>query len=187
MMPAKPEGKCAAEKDEATELWPFMLQVYAAPGVAPVCLRLQETYGLDIPLFLAVLHGAVLDKALDAAAIRALDASCARWRQDVIHPLRRIRTVMKSGTILAWNPRIPALREAVKAQELMAERIEAEVLEALIRSLSPTMRPAGEKPLQEAASLVLDLQAPDRATLLPEDARYICEILAGPKKGCAAT
>ncbi|WP_287884720.1 TIGR02444 family protein [Paracoccus sp. (in: a-proteobacteria)] len=186
-MQAGPKGKCAAEKDEATALWPFMLKIYAAPGVAPACLRLQETYGLDIPLFLAVLHGAVLGKALDAAAIRALDASCAQWRQDVIHPLRRIRTAMKSDASLAWNPRVPALREAIKAQELTAERIEAEVLEALIRSLSPTMRPAGVKPLQEAASLVLDLQAPDRAALLPEDARHVCEALAGLEKGCAST
>ncbi len=44
-MQAGPKGKCAAEKDEATALWPFMLKIYAAPGVAPACLRLQETYG----------------------------------------------------------------------------------------------------------------------------------------------
>lgn len=187
MMPANPEGKCAAEKHKMTELWPFMLKNYAAPGVAPACLRLQETYGLDIPLFLAVLHGAVLGKALDAVAIRALDASCAEWRQSVIRPLRRIRTMMKSDDVLAWNARVPALREAIKAQELMAERIEAEVLEARIQMLPPTGRLGDEKPLEEVASLVLDLQAPDRGASLPEDARYICEVLAGREEGRAST
>ncbi|QRZ15104.1 TIGR02444 family protein [Paracoccus methylovorus] len=168
----------ATDSDGMTELWPFMSRIYASPGVASACLRLQETYGLDIPLLLAVLYGAVSDRALDAVAVQALDASCAEWRKTVVRPLRRIRTAMKSGDVMAWSARVPALREAIKAQELMAERIEVEVLEALIRSLPPASQLGGERTLEDAARLVLDLQAPDRADMLPEDARHICKVLS---------
>lgn len=160
--------------DLRTDLWAFMLAIYAQPGVASACLRLQEAHGLDVPLALAALHGVATGKRLDAAAVRALDTACTEWRARVIQPLRRLRRDMKDAHLLAWHADAPALREAVKAQELQAESLQARVLHALIRAL-----PEAEHPdYDDVLALVLDLRDPGRAPRLSADARHITKSCA---------
>jgi len=117
--PAPPPADEAVEAVEAA-LWRFCLRVYAAPGAADACLALQDEAGVDIPLLLAALWSAVEGPGvLDAAALTALDAVVADWRDNVVRPLRRIRRWMKASGHAA-HP----LRERVKADELAAERHE---------------------------------------------------------------
>lgn len=163
----------------AADLWSFMLAIYARPGVAPACLRLQEAHGLDVPLFLAALYGAAGGRRLDTAAMRSLDGACAEWRDQVIRPLRQVRRAMKDAHLLGWHPDVPALREAVKAQELQAENIQVRVLEAMILALPEAARPNREDALPDVSALVLDLCDPGREERLPADARNIAEACRG--------
>ncbi len=150
-----------------------MVKVYGRPGVAAACLRLQETYRLDVPLLLAVLFGRISGRELDSTAIRTLDDACASWRDQVVRPLRNIRTAMKSHPWMASMPRVPALRESIKASELNAERIEGEMLEELLKALPLAAGDCTVTALAELAADVLDIGAPERAERIPPDAQLI--------------
>ena len=105
-------------------LWPFVLRVYKADGVAGVCLELQETDGVDVPilLFSAWLGACARWTSLDDIA--KLDAQIAPWRTEVVQPLRKIRQRLKYGPAPAPSDQTTPLREAIKSAELSAERLE---------------------------------------------------------------
>ncbi|WP_200911749.1 TIGR02444 family protein [Mesorhizobium sp. 1M-11] len=159
-----------ADNDKAPlDLWAFMLGVYARPDVAPACLRLQDAHGLDIPLMLAVLYGGVCGRVPDPEQIRAFDENCRVWRETAIRPLREVRRAMKSHDWLASQPRALLLRERVKAAELEAERVEADVLERMLGDISLGSRQIDIDGLIDLTVTVLDLYDPGRAKRVPPD------------------
>lgn len=122
-------------------LWDFALRVYGAPGVAPACLELQDTLGADVPFLLFAGWMDARGVALDAAEIARLDREIAAWRAEIVRPLRAIRRRLKTGPAPAPGPQSEALRDAIKAAELSAEKLELERLEAI-----GTLYPAGTGP-----------------------------------------
>lgn len=163
-----------ADNDEAPlDLWPFMLGVYANPGVATACLRLQEAHGLDIPLMLAVLHGGVTGHVPGPEQIQMFDQNCRAWREAAIRPLREARRAMKSHDWLASQPRVPGLRDSVKAAELEAERVEADVLEQMLSDIPPGPRLIDIDGLSGLTATVLDLYDPGRTERVPPDVNTI--------------
>lgn len=131
--------------DSGPRLWDYAVGLYSKPGVSQACLDIQEKGGVDVPL---LLFGAWLGSrrvALPAADCERFDAAIAQWRAEVIHPLRRVRRRMKSGPPPAPSPETDRLREAVKAAELNAERVELDVLETLGEERLSSVTP-GESP-----------------------------------------
>lgn len=162
----------ATNRGLAEQLWSFMLQVYSRPGIAQSCLALQDRYGVDIPLFLSALYACLDGRRVDRAAVSTLDRACADWRRHVILPLRQIRRRMKGPDLLGTHPHAPDLRERIKAAELQAERVEADMHATLIADLpAETDWDRGlEARLIDTAKLVLklgDSSDPDR---LPAEA-----------------
>ncbi|MDW6024340.1 TIGR02444 family protein [Mesorhizobium sp. BAC0120] len=155
------------------DLWAFMLSVYSRPGVAPACLRLQDDHGLDIPLMLAVLYGGVTGRVPSSEQIRTFDQNCRVWRETAVRPLRQVRRAMKSHNWLASQPRILLLRERVKAAELDAEKVEAEVLEQMLGEILPSSRLCDVEGLLDLTVSVLDLYDPERKEWLPSDLNAI--------------
>ncbi|ACI99249.1 TIGR02444 family protein [Rhodospirillum centenum] len=134
------------------DLWRFSLAVYARPGVAPMCLELQDRHGADVNLllwaaWLALVHGHVLTPEELAGA----EAAVAPWREAVVRPLRAVRRTLK-----APEPPLPAdagaLRERIKAVELEAERLQQQMLDGL-----PATRRPGGSPASPAAALATNL------------------------------
>src|SRR5262249_13864485 len=87
------------------DVWRFVVLFYARAGVARACLTLQEKLGLDVnillfAIFAQIERGIVLDKN----DVTAIDAMVRDWRSDIIHPLRQVRTRMKSGPSPAPSP-----------------------------------------------------------------------------------
>lgn len=110
-------------------LWRFVLPFYARDGVSPACLTLQEKLGADVNILLFAIYAAVeRGTALDEADLVALDTLVEQWRREVIHPLRRVRTRMKSGPSPAPSPVTEQLRNRIKAAELEAEQTQLAVL-----------------------------------------------------------
>ncbi|WP_263143926.1 TIGR02444 family protein [Pseudomonas sp. RIT-PI-AD] len=100
-------------------LWSFALALYARPGVEEACLRLQAQ-GADVCLLLA---GAWLDGrgiACEERRLHVLRAIAAPWRHLTIQPLRDLRESWR--TPAREDAALNALREAIKALELQAER-----------------------------------------------------------------
>jgi uncharacterized protein (TIGR02444 family) len=147
-------------------LWKFSLAVYGAPGVSAACLDLQERRGADVNLVLyAAFVGSSGRGRLDAAALAACQAAVEPWSRAAVQPLRAVRRVLKGG--LAGVPAAPAaaLRRAVQAAELEAERIEQMVLAARLGepddSRDAALRRADA--LANMAAYLAGLPAPDAA------------------------
>ncbi|MEA1650350.1 TIGR02444 family protein [Nitrospirillum sp. BR 11164] len=109
--------------------WPYALDAYARPGVAEACLAAQDGHGADVPLLLWGAWAAARGHTLTEGDLDAAATAAARWRAPVIEPLRQARRALKA--LAADAPANEALRQAVKAAELEAERLYMASLEQL--------------------------------------------------------
>jgi uncharacterized protein (TIGR02444 family) len=103
---------------DANPLWNFSLALYALDGVAPACLELQETAGVDVNLLLFCSWRAWQGIALDPADLQAVDAVVANWRKDIVHPIRALRQRLRD------YPGVETSRSLIKQAELEAERVQ---------------------------------------------------------------
>jgi uncharacterized protein (TIGR02444 family) len=114
------------------DLWSFSLAFYAQRGVATSCLRCQDEAGADVNLLLFLLWQARAGVVFTPDEIAAIDREIASWRAEVVQPLRAVRRYLKGRDA-------DALRDAVKAAELDAERLQQ-------AALTRHARPPGEAP-----------------------------------------
>jgi uncharacterized protein (TIGR02444 family) len=140
------------------EFWRFSLQTYARSTVSALCIELQDRDGRDVNiLLLALFAGLVLGRRLAAEDFAALDAATAPWRDRITQKLRAVRRDLKSWT---GDPAAQALRRAVEAAEIEAERLAQRQLLAAL--------PAGpvEAPGQDLACANLRVYAGTAAEAL---------------------
>jgi len=131
--------------------WAFALAIYARPGVAEACLTLQNEAGADVMMLLMVAFAAVRHRILlTPDEIRALDDSCRPWREQIVWPLRAIRSGLKTGPLPAPNSETEQFRSKVKTVELAAERLENQRLAECL-----PLRPGGEALSSEQLRAVL--------------------------------
>jgi len=122
--------------------WAFALEIYARPGVADACVKLQNEAGVDVMMLLVITFAAVRHRILlTAAEIRELDEACRPWREQIVWPLRAIRSGLKTGPAPAPNGETEEFRSKVKAVELAAERLQNQLL-AVHLPLRPPKRDA---------------------------------------------
>lgn len=117
--------------DPSSAFWDFSLQFYGRPGVASACLELQDSAGADINVVLYLFYLAAQSRRLDEDAIAALDAATVQWRDRVVRPLRMARRHLKSCPAPFAGDGSAELRNAIKRDELAAERIEHTAIERL--------------------------------------------------------
>jgi uncharacterized protein (TIGR02444 family) len=108
-------------------LWRFAVDLYGR--TADACLALQDGYGLDVNLLLFAAWVAE-ERGLAMTADRAAEADgwVQDWREEVVRPLRAVRRRLKTGAPIP-GPAAEALREAIMAAEIDAERIELDWLQ----------------------------------------------------------
>ena len=109
--------------------WNFSLALYALDGVAPACLELQETAGVDVNLLLFCSWRAWQGIALEPEDLQAVDAAVSAWREDVVQPIRVLRQQLRA------YPGVEASRSLIKQAELEAERVQQQCMYQ--QSLSP--------------------------------------------------
>jgi uncharacterized protein (TIGR02444 family) len=152
--------------------WAFALEIYARPGVAEACLKLQNEAGVDVMIFLMVAYAAVRHRIfLTLAEIRTLDETCRPWREQIVRPIRAIRSGLKRGPLPAPNPETEQFRSKVKAIELAAERLQNQLLAECL-PLRPPERDAVDPEelrsvLRSVAMLFLETRGRPIAELLP--------------------
>jgi uncharacterized protein (TIGR02444 family) len=128
-----------------SDLWSFAVSLYGAQDVSKACLFLQEESAVDVPVLLFAAWSGRRSVALSQDDLRDINGTIGAWREEVILPLRVLRKRLKSGPRPAPDKRSETLRNAIKAAELSAERIELKELEAQGRRLSKT---SGASPLE---------------------------------------
>jgi uncharacterized protein (TIGR02444 family) len=146
----------------AGALWRFSLAVYGAPGVAAACLELQDRWGADVNLALAVCWAGASGRGrLGIADIARLDRLAAPLRADVVEPLRKARRALKRHVAHG------ALRARIQELELEAEGCVQRILEAEIAPREmcepPTLRPAAARTNLEVYLRYLGAPAPGTA------------------------
>jgi uncharacterized protein (TIGR02444 family) len=134
--------------DLEAESWAFALDVYARPGVADACLKLQGEAGVDVMMLLFIAFAAVhLRILLRPAEIGELDEASRPWREQVVRPLRAIRSRLKEGPLPAPSHETEQFRSKIKTVELEAERLQNQLLAELLVKLPADRLPQG-KPKQ---------------------------------------
>jgi uncharacterized protein (TIGR02444 family) len=157
--------------------WAFALQIYAEPGVAEACLRLQDEAGVDVMLLLTVAFSCHRGIPISSADIAAMDESCRPWREQIVKPLRALRTALKSGPRPAPNAVTEILRNQVKASELLAERLANDLLAAELQSRAGAPRPVTADERRAALRQVVDLALPGPRPMRIDDFASLIEVL----------
>ncbi len=136
--PTKSSDVSADDVDawSGTNLWDFSVAVYEREPVQNVCLTLQDSVGADVNLILYCLWLGVSGRGqIDADTFAYLSEAVSVWHKQVIVPLRGVRRQLREPPARVSPSMASTLRTQVKESELLAERIELDVLsEALDRS-----------------------------------------------------
>lgn len=124
----------SSRRDADAESWSFALRIHAEPGVADACLRLQNEAGVDVMILLTTAFAAVrLRVVLQADDLREIDQACRAWREQIVRPLRVLRTTLKSGPPPAPGRATEQLRSAIKRSERVAERLQNRLIAKCLR------------------------------------------------------
>jgi uncharacterized protein (TIGR02444 family) len=102
----------------ATECWAFAARIYAEHGVADACLELQNIAGVDVMMLLAAIFATTQQRiSLSYSDLEEMDALCTQWREQVIRPLRVLRTALKFGPAPAPSETTENLRSQIKTSD----------------------------------------------------------------------
>jgi hypothetical protein len=82
-----------------------------------------------------------------------MDAACRPWREQIVLPLRVLRTTLKTGPAPAPGGGAERLRSSLKAAELSAERLQNELLAGWLANRTPRPR------IAERAEIIAALHA----------------------------
>ncbi|MEO8813204.1 MAG: TIGR02444 family protein [Caulobacteraceae bacterium] len=111
--------------------WDFAVDLYGRPGVATVCLALQDDHGQCVPLLLWRLWAAAGGRPVAAGVLRGAVDLARGWDGEVVARLRSVRRALKSppdGVGTQWRL---GVRESVETAERAAERALLVALEGL--------------------------------------------------------
>ncbi len=157
-------------------LWDYAVSIYAHPEVAAACLALQDDHGQCAPLLLW--RAWAIDRELDGNVLAQAVRAARSWDLAVVSPLRAVRRSLRAPHPPVADEARLAVRGAVQAAELSAERRLLETLEALTPA-----RDARPTELETAlAELTAALGAPAPEDLL---ARLAAAVRAATPQGRA--
>jgi uncharacterized protein (TIGR02444 family) len=114
-------------REDAAQFVQFALRLYSRPGVAPVCLRLQEECGLNVNCLLLAAWAARQGLAVDETLWEELQRQTAAIRESAVQPIRRLRKQISKDVKLKEELRAPLKRLLLYA-EVRAEQAEERVL-----------------------------------------------------------
>ncbi|HWF01415.1 MAG TPA: TIGR02444 family protein [Caulobacteraceae bacterium] len=122
--------------------WDWLVQAHGAPGVEGVCLALQDGHGQCVSFLLWRAWAACEGRAVSDAELARAATLARAWEANVSAPVRAVRRRLKSPLDGVREEARLAYRQGLFAQELGAEKVLVDALEAM------TPAPAG--PRQDA-------------------------------------
>ena len=109
-------------------------EAYAKPGVEPLLIALQDQHRLNVNIILWCLWCSEKFEEPQPILLRKAADLIREWSTSVVGPLRTARRALKNPPPQASAGNASALQARLKEDELAAERIEQEMLEALASS-----------------------------------------------------
>lgn len=137
--------------------WDFSVRTYRSEGVPQACLGLQNETGADVNVLLFCCWVGASRGEFQTAAYDAVMAFSHSWADNVVRPLRSVRTWMKIAG--CPDPLLPkekcmSLRERIKLVEFEAEQLQENVMQSMI----DTSPPVAMCNTEQVQSAVLNLQ-----------------------------
>ena len=120
--------------EQPASLWNFSVHTYGKPGVADACLALQDRHGLDVNVLLFCCWFGHTRGVVDEPLWDRVLAFSEPWANNVVRPLRTVRTWMKHTGCTqpdVSNEECMRLREEIKRIELKAEQLQENTLQSL--------------------------------------------------------
>ena len=120
--------------EQPVSLWNFSVHTYGKPGVADACLALQDRHGLDVNVLLFCCWFGCTRGAVDEPLWDRVLAFSEPWADNVVRPLRAVRSWMKHTGCTQpdiSNDACMELREETKRIELRAEQLQEKTLQSL--------------------------------------------------------
>ena len=122
-----PRCRCMVGADMTSDLssnpfWDYSLATYGRPQVAEICLALQDNFEIDVNFLLYALWLGSGGYELTETHLSALEGEVARWRAEVLKPLRALRRQLPVDGPGA------AIRDEIRAIELRAERRQQDLM-----------------------------------------------------------
>lgn len=162
----------------AHPFWDWSLAVYARPGVAPPLLRLQDEQGLDVNLLLFCIWAAAAGPGgLRREEVAAARGAVARWRSDLLVPLRALRRACTAGQHALPAPQLLRVRQALQQAELDAEHAAQLQIAASLGRAGPAT-PGGD-PLAGAVAALRHLLVLESVDPGPAVLEALAPVLAG--------
>lgn len=159
-----------------SDFWTFSIGLYGRPGVADACLGLQDRLGADVNLVLFAAWVGASGRALSEGEIQMSQNVVSAWRREVVEVLRLLRRRLKVGPAPAPSSQTDALRKAIKAAELSAEKIEQDALYELFTNRFPKKAP--QDPVSATVQNIISVLSKHPLAGLDEpDTEWICTIV----------
>jgi uncharacterized protein (TIGR02444 family) len=103
----------------AASLWKFASTYYLYPGVAELCLTLQDIANADINMLLTAAWLGNEGHRWEVEEVQTIVLACERWRAICLLPLRKMRRDLKELVGADnWYQRIKALELEAERQQL---------------------------------------------------------------------
>jgi uncharacterized protein (TIGR02444 family) len=132
-------------------LWDWAVRAYAAPGAQTLLLKLQDEQEAPVCLLLWSAWAAAEGRAVDTLLLARADDVAQAWEQRVLQPLRSARRALKDDLTGAAPADRQALRARIGEDELAAERLLLDALEAVTPAPAGAPRPMAEALIAAAA------------------------------------
>lgn len=118
-----------------SSFWAFSLKFYSQPGIDDICLDLQDRFGADVNIVLYVLWQAHRGQRLSKSDIHKVVEFAGLWQKNVVEPLRKVRRFLKTPPSGWPSQDVNQFRQRVKAEELQAEHLQQNAMEAALNGL----------------------------------------------------
>jgi len=143
----------------SNRFWEFSLSTYAADGVASAALAVQEELGVDINIILYASWLAELGLKLTYTHAQGLESHIARWRKEVVIPLRAARRAVRADLGSG------VLYDELKAVELNCEKHQQQMMWEYfqVAKVSEPLMPASDV-LGDNLDLIGAIDAPKSAS-----------------------
>jgi uncharacterized protein (TIGR02444 family) len=149
--------------------WDFAVAAWRLPGVEAIGLKLQNEHGQCPSLLLWRAWAAGEGRGVTPAILEAAVSMAREWGAGVILLLRAVRGELKEGDGQMPASARLAVRKAVLAAELEAERALIEALEAM----TPAPADKAADPLPALVEMARLWRAPEPTALLAELAQAL--------------
>lgn len=172
----------ADPQESLGEFWQFSIAIYSSSTVSDACLWLQDEFGIDVNVLLFVLFCGHRGYAITVDDIERLENDLRPWRENVIHPIRRVRRWLKQQTNYGD---VDTFYQTLLAYEIECEKRQQRMMESALSV--PRGAPSKKITAANTVQYLAERGVPLSTPVVERLAAVLCEIFPGLSNADAET